>query len=265
MAEYTWRPLGELLIERGLIDEYELEAALAEQRLTGQLLGELLVAKRKVSPIEMAAALAHHHGVHLDTSSQQPSAVPPRTRVRDGEQRVWRPLGRILVDRGLLTESGLQRCLLTQQRKGGSLGEILLERGYVTATELADALADQHGLDVHDEVLEEAQPLAADEEAGATFEVRMPGDMLGDPVFVSTSYLDATDFAFELLAAENPDALEIVRLEAGEREQVWSYSREASDAFRAENAGLFKTFQPLVHREDGSMPMVVRRPPSPGS
>ena len=44
MADYAWRPLGELLVERGLIDEYDLEAILYEQRLSGRLLGELLVA-----------------------------------------------------------------------------------------------------------------------------------------------------------------------------------------------------------------------------
>ena len=45
MAEYAWRPLGELLVERGLIDEYQLESLLLEQRLSGKLFRELLVGK----------------------------------------------------------------------------------------------------------------------------------------------------------------------------------------------------------------------------
>jgi hypothetical protein len=257
MAEYAWRPLGELLIARGLIDEYELEAALTEQRLTGQLLGELLVAKRKVSPIEMAAALAAHHGVHLDTSDPARSGSPVRV-VGNEKQRAWRPLGRILVGRDMLTESGLQRCLLTQQRKGGSLGEILLERGYVTPAQLADALTEQHGLEVHPEVIEEAKPLRAEEDPCEHYEVRTPGDDDAAPIFVSQSYLDATDFAFELLGADDPDALEIVRVAGEAREQVWTYSREASDAFRTESEDRYRTFQPLVQRDGGTAPIVIR-------
>ena len=68
------------------------------------------------------------------------------------------PAGRILVATELLTESGLQRVLLTQRRRGGLLGEHLLERGYVTPQQLAGALAEQHGLAVEQEALASAAP-----------------------------------------------------------------------------------------------------------
>ena len=62
MAEYSRRPLGELLGERGALDQYELDYWLKEQRLSGMLLGELLVRHRVVSPREVAAALAVQRG-----------------------------------------------------------------------------------------------------------------------------------------------------------------------------------------------------------
>ena len=76
MAEYAWRPLGELLVQRGLIDDYQLESLLLEQRLSGMLFGELLVAKRVVSPMDMAAVIAQQHGLHLAPDLGQVLAGP---------------------------------------------------------------------------------------------------------------------------------------------------------------------------------------------
>ena len=57
-----------------------------------------------------------------------------------------------------------------------------------------------------------------------------------EAIYVSESFLEATDYAFELIEREDPDVLEITRVAGDEREQVWSYSREASERFRAETA-----------------------------
>ena len=78
MAEYAWRPLGELLVERGLIDEYQLEPLLLEQRLSGQLFGELLVSKRVVSPVDMAAVIAEQHGSISSRSTTLPRLTAGR-------------------------------------------------------------------------------------------------------------------------------------------------------------------------------------------
>jgi hypothetical protein len=236
MAEYPWRPLGELLVERGLIDEYALEPLLLEQRLTGQLLGELLVAKRIVSPMELAAILGEQHGVHLDPE-RRPKADGPPALPRGSGARRFRPLGRILVEKELLTESGLQRVLLAQRRTGGSLGQLVVERGYVTPDELAEALADQHGLDVDPKALREAEPEPVHEpEPEAVFEVLLPPGST-TPLFVASSFLEATDFAFELLYADDPEALEIVRVSGDGREQAWSYTRQAAEEAAAELDG----------------------------
>ena len=215
MADHAWRPLGELLIERGLIDAYELEYWLTQQKLTGMLLGELLVVNHIISPVEVAATLAVQRGADG---------------VAGGIQHSARQLGRILVQKELLTDSGLQRALLAQRRKGGSLGGILVERGYVSQAQVDEALAEQRGR-------RPAPAPSAEPTKDDRYEVRSP-ETTPEPRYVSDSFLEATDFAFDLIEAEDPEALEIVQVTGGQRVSVWSYSREASEQFRAETADL---------------------------
>jgi hypothetical protein len=66
-AESMWRPLGELLLEKGLVTPDELELALAEQSDTGRLLGAILVDRGYVSGPALAVALAEQYGVELST------------------------------------------------------------------------------------------------------------------------------------------------------------------------------------------------------
>jgi hypothetical protein len=66
-AEQSWRPLGELLLEKGLVTEDELERALKEQEATGRMLGAILVDRGFVSGPALAVALAEQYGVELDS------------------------------------------------------------------------------------------------------------------------------------------------------------------------------------------------------
>ena len=66
-AHIAWRPLGRLLVERGLLTDDELERALAEQQVTGERLGETIVKCGFVSGPELAAALAAQYGIELTT------------------------------------------------------------------------------------------------------------------------------------------------------------------------------------------------------
>lgn len=66
-AHITWRPLGRLLVERGLLTGDELEQALALQLETGQRLGETIVRCGFVSGPELASALAAQYGIELTT------------------------------------------------------------------------------------------------------------------------------------------------------------------------------------------------------
>jgi hypothetical protein len=211
MVEYPRRPLGELLVERGALDQYELDHWLKEQRLSGMLLGELLVLHRVVSPMDVAAALAVQRGAESVASG-----------IENGRKQ---QLGRILVERDLLTESGLQRVLLEQQRTGDTLGEVLVRRGYVSQEQIDEMLAEQRGADPSDEVLPaETQPAPDD----VAYEVRVPGSA-GGALHVSASFLDASDFAFDMLYDSNPDALDIVEVKGEQRKIAWSYVRPDDD------------------------------------
>jgi len=57
-----------------------------------------------------------------------------------------KPLGKILLGRGLLTQERLDEVLRSQKSQGGGrrmLGDLLLERGIVGQADIEDALADQ--------------------------------------------------------------------------------------------------------------------------
>jgi hypothetical protein len=55
----------------------------------------------------------------------------------------WRPLGQLLVQRGLLTPGELEVALDEQVRTGGRLGEILLQQGLLSKLALASSLSEQ--------------------------------------------------------------------------------------------------------------------------
>jgi len=55
----------------------------------------------------------------------------------------WRPLGQLLVQRGLLRTDELEAALDEQERTGGRLGEILLRQGLLSKLALASSLHEQ--------------------------------------------------------------------------------------------------------------------------
>jgi hypothetical protein len=70
--------------------------------------------------------------------SSLPEQQPPRPKPQV-------PLGRLLVERGLLTEQELIQALLEQNRTGERIGKVLIRLGYVDEPTVAMALASQHG------------------------------------------------------------------------------------------------------------------------
>ena len=63
----SWKPLGELLVERGLLTTEELDDALEEQQATGERLGAILVARKAVPSVVLTTLLAEQAGVELET------------------------------------------------------------------------------------------------------------------------------------------------------------------------------------------------------
>ncbi len=110
MAEPLWLPLGELLVDRGLLSARQLELALVEQRRTGRRLGEVLVGFGFVSEQALTATLLEQVGlsaqreeattetvdepepVHVEAEEEetQPSVLRiedlPRARAERGER-----------------------------------------------------------------------------------------------------------------------------------------------------------------------------------
>ena len=218
--DYPWRPLGRLLVEEGLVDSADLDAALAEQQLTGRRLGEVLVARGAISGPELTRALAAQCGIDVTLA---PLAEARPAESADSKSEPWRPLGSLLVERGALTEAQLTEALREQQTSDRRLGEILVVRGYVTTLELVAAVIDQHGL----ERSTEAGDFAS---ASLSSRVREVYEVEGEDepgrasvLYRTGGFLDATDFAFELLDGGRHGWLRIFRLRNGEREEVWAY------------------------------------------
>ena len=72
-----------------------------------------------------------------------------------------RPLGRLLLDRGLITKARLDVALDECARTGRRIGEVLADRGWVFENELARALAEQNGLTYVDIAATSVDPAAA--------------------------------------------------------------------------------------------------------
>jgi hypothetical protein len=242
--QFPWRQLGELLVAEELLTEDELEQALAEQAKSGRLLGQILVSNSYLSAFSLARVLSEQHGVRLSLKEGAPA--PPAPVLAQPEQ-AWRPLGKLLVDLEFLTESQLDRALVVQREDGGRLGEILVSRGLLSGTELAQALAEQHGVELaaQDEAALETvmRPATDAEPKYNVFEVIFePGYQRRMPLFESANFLEAADFAFEFVEEHDPAALEIHRSLGAAQETVWNYSASRAAAVNDERKELVQTF-----------------------
>jgi hypothetical protein len=56
-----------------------------------------------------------------------------------------RPLGELLLDRGIISQSQLDQGIDLQKDKGGLIGEILVDLGFVKEDDIAQALTAQYG------------------------------------------------------------------------------------------------------------------------
>jgi hypothetical protein len=56
-----------------------------------------------------------------------------------------KPLGELLLERGLINKDQLEKALELQKEKGGLIGQILVSLGYVKEEEIAHAITAQYG------------------------------------------------------------------------------------------------------------------------
>jgi len=61
-----------------------------------------------------------------------------------------KPVGQILKEMKLVTESQIQEALAIQKQRGGVIGKILVNLGYVTEADVNIALGKQAGIEVVD-------------------------------------------------------------------------------------------------------------------
>lgn len=244
LAHYPWRPLGELLVEKALLHPDELDAALLEQHRTGRLLGQLLVERRLISGEQLTCVLAEQYGVQLEVLAGG-SGRAAETLAAAAAPEAPRPLGRLLLERGVVSQEELDFALSDQRTSGRRLGEILVAQGSVSWATVAAVVAEQHGVPQVDVGALREVPAAAPPQPSAAlvapasapvYEVREGGSAL----YRSDSFLEATDFAFDHLEGE-PRELKIVRLTASGEEEVWNYSAERADA-QAVSPGLLQKF-----------------------
>src|SRR5262249_35143090 len=103
------------------------------------------------------------------------------------------PLGRLLVEKGMITEADLEQALDRQRVEARPLGQILLDMGAVTPQNLARALTEQTGFDMSGSLRRrlaaEGGPESTDEFVAAErFLVRDPES--GESLHAAGSLLD---------------------------------------------------------------------------
>jgi type IV pilus assembly protein PilB len=81
----------------------------------------------------------------------------PLTRIDETKK----PLGRLLVEQGVLTLEQLEEALTEKETSGARLGEILVQRHWLTSADVARALAEQHELEFMELANAEVDPGAA--------------------------------------------------------------------------------------------------------
>jgi len=206
--------LGSLLVSRGVITTDQLEVALAVQRKQGGMLGEILTSRGWVSPLSVAAALAKQKTGRATASS------------RPARGSGWKPLGTLLLERGLVTDVELKQALAVQNDTGGFLGEILVQRGWLASSDLVLGLAAQLGLDFDARSAAEQPGTAVlpTNRPAAHFDVLEETGGKVELLKTAATFMEATDFVFDdVLWQREPGNLQIVRVDGGRREIVWSF------------------------------------------
>jgi hypothetical protein len=248
-TSYSWRPLGELLVETGWLTPTELDRALAEQRRTGRLVGEILVESGHISAFTLGRALASQHGVELQTAGYVEPGVATTTRSpADTQPTAWRPLGKLLIEKQFLTRAQLEQALDEQRASGGRrlLGEILVGSGFLSGVSLARALAEQQGLELEPGQISVTTMLNTSAPGQALYQVREvlyePRHQAQDVLYKSVSFLEAADFAAELVEDLEPEAVEIERTDGTSTETVWTYNKARAAANASSRKPLAETF-----------------------
>jgi hypothetical protein len=221
-------------VEKGLVDPGQIDETLREQSLTGDRLGEILLGHGWISGSDLIEALAEQQGIDLQ------SGRPPDAHVSVAQRPGEMALGRLLVERGEITEEQLEQALERESETGLRLGEVLRAAGTVSAKALAEALAEQQGKRAELTSWSRAQSDSVErtvtEELGehdlgdSWFELHELERGRRTKLYTSRRFVDTADVALAVLSEWNPEQLEIVEVEAGHGRLRWRYPSGRSDA-----------------------------------
>ncbi len=97
--------------------------------------------------------------------------------------------------------------------------------------------------------------------AEPVYEVREVRAGAGVPLHTCATFFEASDFAFDLIAEQEPAQLVIVLVQGGESETVWTYSRERAASEASSRAELIDIFGYPVNRWAAAKQRESRRIP----
>jgi len=112
------RLLGALLVESGKITNKQLDAAIAEQKRTGEKLGEVFTRLGMLTERQLTALIEFQHN-QTDTTIINPLR-----------------LGELLVATGYISREQLEDALRKQSITHKRIGEVLVEEGYLSSRKL---------------------------------------------------------------------------------------------------------------------------------
>lgn len=140
--------LGEILVERGIIDEAGVQHALNVQERTGQLFGEVLVDLGLATRDQIRDALAVQERLQRDAGATLPEElVPEACRERPGMDGLGVVndllLGEALIRSGTITRAEFERALREQRTSGRLLPEVLVGLGLITWDQVREGLREQ--------------------------------------------------------------------------------------------------------------------------
>lgn len=122
LSVYTLKPLGEQLLESGLLSDAQLEQALFLQKQNPErLLGQILIESEFLTQSEFESFMQARIGIQ-------------------------QPLGELLIQRGLIQREQLNQALSVQMQSGPAakpLGQLLVEQGSIAQAVLDEIVSQQ--------------------------------------------------------------------------------------------------------------------------
>ncbi|AMV72701.1 ATPase, T2SS/T4P/T4SS family [Desulfuromonas carbonis] len=176
------RPVGQILLENGVLRETDMNAALAEQdRLRRRRVGEILAEENNLPQGTIEATLQH---------PPAEGSLPKNARVGD-----------ILIAAGLVTREQVEKAVASQEQgKSKRIGDLLIERGLITEEQLMVALATKFRLPLVDlSAVEPQEEALAALSSGMAYRFKvLPLERDGNRLLIATSAPTDTTIADSL-------------------------------------------------------------------